>query len=381
MSTTVTTCWWWWFNPCSRCAHCHTRLSDAHCMLLCSTGTYADSLRDAGSSSTVACTECPAGTTTLADNCDSINDCAVCKAGFGGEGCATPCGGVGAAASYGPVGRPIGSQCTPCAAAVTGYSFILDANTNDVFAPRPVAPIGAKASMECLAEYVQVRSVSGVCKKCDTTEVLSHYCCFCVMVWIGWSRRAQCMCAGAKSTPLTLPCTTHVLMMCACWCYCHFACATLHRVSITRGSCLTAAAPAWSPHRALPSLLTVQPCASRTACSSPTTTSARHAASKRTRLQSWKEPPSLLSRQRCRETSVHPLFSAPHGASRELSLAPTAQRKPRPCPQDSTFSIRTQQRHQSGSRPLLPVPQRSQPYPIAWRRATTTTRVLHGWLI
>ena len=102
------------------------------------------------------CSACPAGTTTLRDGADSVEDCAACQPGFGGPGCAAQCGGVGDAASYGPGGRSVGAECVACSASKAGYSFDWMMG-NDMFAPRAVAKLGADSPGDCLAEFVQVR--------------------------------------------------------------------------------------------------------------------------------------------------------------------------------------------------------------------------------
>lgn len=128
-------------------------LRGALLVLLLPTGTYNDALRN---DTTSPCTQCPTGRTTLREGGDSISDCQACKEGYGGPDCATPCGGVGAAASYGPAGRAVGSECVACSVAKAGYSFSW-MGSNDLFAPRSVAKLGAAASRDCLAEFVQVR--------------------------------------------------------------------------------------------------------------------------------------------------------------------------------------------------------------------------------
>lgn len=81
---------------------------------------------------------------------------AACMEGYGGPDCATPCGGVGPAASYGPAGRAVGSECVACSVSKTGYSYNW-MGQNDAFAPRSVAKLGAASPADCLAEFVQVR--------------------------------------------------------------------------------------------------------------------------------------------------------------------------------------------------------------------------------
>jgi len=130
-------------TPACRCISCLPSLN-------CS-GTYSDTLREGNA----VCSDCPAGTTTINHGADSMADCGVCKPGFGGPGCANQCGGVGPAASYGPAGRAVGADCIPCSAAKTGYSFEW-MKQNDLFAPRPVAKLGASSSADCLTEFVQV---------------------------------------------------------------------------------------------------------------------------------------------------------------------------------------------------------------------------------
>jgi hypothetical protein len=55
----------------------------------------------------------------------------------------------------GPLGRAFGSECWKCMVADTGYSFSWGLE-NDIFAPRTVAPLGADAPQDCLAEFGQM---------------------------------------------------------------------------------------------------------------------------------------------------------------------------------------------------------------------------------
>jgi hypothetical protein len=137
----------------------HTHLGQLSAFLLClccprsPPGTYNDVVRNDTSS---PCKRCPTGTTTVLDGADSIEDCTACAPGYGGPNCATPCG--GSVATYGPAGRFLGAECTPCSAAKVGYSYNWNGGM-DSFAPTPVARLGASSGYDCLAEFVQVSAV------------------------------------------------------------------------------------------------------------------------------------------------------------------------------------------------------------------------------
>lgn len=124
-------------------------------ILPCPIGTYNDRAYTAGT--TQPCTACPTGSTTSAAGGDNVNSCNLCLPGrgaSGGDNCAGTCGGPNNA-TYGPLGRAFGSECWKCMVADTGYSFSWGLD-NDIFAPRTVAPLGADAPQDCLAEFGQM---------------------------------------------------------------------------------------------------------------------------------------------------------------------------------------------------------------------------------
>lgn len=123
------------------------------CCLLLTPGTYNSELRNTNSA---ACDACPSGLTTSQAGGRSVADCNVCKPGYGGDACGTPCGGSGVNATFGIAGRPVtDSQCDACPTMSTGFSFDYLA-VNQPFTPAPVARIGAASAADCLAEFAQV---------------------------------------------------------------------------------------------------------------------------------------------------------------------------------------------------------------------------------
>jgi hypothetical protein len=118
-------------------------------------GTYNDAV---GAKASSPCTPCPNGTTTAADGATSAADCRLCVSGYGGIGCGTRCGGVGAAASYGPPGRAVGSPCVSCSngGVTIGYSFSWNLQ-NDLFMPQTVSRSAASGPVDCLSEYSQLK--------------------------------------------------------------------------------------------------------------------------------------------------------------------------------------------------------------------------------
>lgn len=99
----------------------------------------------------------PVGRTTPEAGSDSLGDCRLCAGGFGGPDCATPCGGL-ENATYGPLGRAVGSECQPCSAQGKTVTFSFSWNLqNDIFTPGTVSRLGAITPVECLSEYSQVR--------------------------------------------------------------------------------------------------------------------------------------------------------------------------------------------------------------------------------
>lgn len=100
----------------------------------------------------------PVGRTTPEAGSDSLSDCRLCSGGFGGADCATSCGGLAENATYGPLGRAVGSECQPCSAQGKTVTFSFAWNMqNDIFTPRTVSRLGAITPVECLSEYSQVR--------------------------------------------------------------------------------------------------------------------------------------------------------------------------------------------------------------------------------
>lgn len=83
-------------------------------------------------------------------------DCSVLAAGYGGANGSVPCGGGrGANATFGAAGRAVSSDCTPCSAAINGYSFF-HRSTNKQFVPDVVSRAMAETASDCLAEFAQV---------------------------------------------------------------------------------------------------------------------------------------------------------------------------------------------------------------------------------
>lgn len=106
---------------------------------------------------TAPCDQCPTGLTTASSGGRSSDDCNLCAPGYGGENCATLCGGD--AATFGVAGRPKHAPCAPCPSVITGYSFDYLAN-NLIFAPDLVARSGADTASHCLAEFAQIMDVA-----------------------------------------------------------------------------------------------------------------------------------------------------------------------------------------------------------------------------
>jgi len=107
------------------------------------------------SNATAPCTPCPDHLTTSQTGGLSLDDCNMCKAGYGGEDCATQCGGSSGNATYGPAGRSKGTECLPCPVVKLGYFFDFQA-VNQGFAPAVVARVSARSLADCLAEFAQV---------------------------------------------------------------------------------------------------------------------------------------------------------------------------------------------------------------------------------
>lgn len=183
---------------------------------------------------------------------------AACKEGYGGPDCATPCGGVGAAASYGPPGRAVGAECVPCSVAKTGYSYDWN-GANDLFAPRSVAKLGAAMSGDCLAEFVQVRKGS--------VSLLVRSVMLCCLP--GPPNRPNCR--GKQVL-------TYV-RSCAC-CTCpDFSLVAQNRSRIVPGSFRTQVVT-WCRPATWPAHQTARHCAPATACSSHTSTRPARATSR-----------------------------------------------------------------------------------------------------
>lgn len=79
----------------------------------------------------------------------------MCLPGWGGDKCATQCGGYGANATYGPPGRKLSSDCISCNDVLSYYSYQWQAE-NDVWGAPVVSRIGADNAADCLASFVQV---------------------------------------------------------------------------------------------------------------------------------------------------------------------------------------------------------------------------------
>jgi hypothetical protein len=68
---------------------------------------------------------------------------------------------VGLAASYGPAGRALNSQCIPCGTDGKTYGFSFDwQKSNDVFAPTTISRTGASSPIDCVSEYAQIVDMS-----------------------------------------------------------------------------------------------------------------------------------------------------------------------------------------------------------------------------
>lgn len=85
----------------------------------------------------------------------------MCLPGYGGDLCATPCGGFGEEATYGPPGRALGSSCVSCSSkgVTIGFSFHWNLE-NDLFAPRILSRRYANSPVDCLSEFSQYKDSS-----------------------------------------------------------------------------------------------------------------------------------------------------------------------------------------------------------------------------
>lgn len=121
----------------------------------CPIGTYNALSWQA--STTAACTNCSTGLTTAAEGSSQADQCALCVAGYGGANCASQCGGLGAAATYGPIGRSVDTDpaCIPCSNQSTGYSFEWN-KANDLFQALPLSKLGASSALDCVADLSQL---------------------------------------------------------------------------------------------------------------------------------------------------------------------------------------------------------------------------------
>jgi hypothetical protein len=133
-------------------------------VLIVTTGTFNAILRD---SKTAPCDPCPDFRTTSQPGGRSVEDCDLCKPGYGtvnGTACDKPCGGIGVAATYGPPGRsaesPSTSNCQSCPAVRAGFMFYWPLpgglDPTNPFKPDVVARRGAQSAGECLAEFAQM---------------------------------------------------------------------------------------------------------------------------------------------------------------------------------------------------------------------------------
>lgn len=86
---------------------------------------------------------------------DSVDDCDMCVAGWGGiQNCLTQCGGSNPA-TYGPAGRPKDTECVTCPGMAKGFFFDYLA-LNHPYKPDVVARPGATTAGDCLAEWSQI---------------------------------------------------------------------------------------------------------------------------------------------------------------------------------------------------------------------------------
>jgi hypothetical protein len=116
------------------------------------TGTYNSEIR---TTKTAPCEICPEGRSTFQTGGKSINDCSICVAGYGGDGCATKCGGGrGVNATYGGAGREE-TDCTVCAPISSGFTFYYRGQQS-AFTPEVVSRVGAQSQGDCLAEFAQL---------------------------------------------------------------------------------------------------------------------------------------------------------------------------------------------------------------------------------
>lgn len=116
-------------------------------------GTYNGELRP---NKTAPCAPCPQGRSTFQPGAVGTEDCSVCAPGYGGLGCSLPCGGgSGVNATFGAVGREVGSECQACPQITTGFSFF-DSSGNNNFVPAVISRAAAESSAECLAEFAQI---------------------------------------------------------------------------------------------------------------------------------------------------------------------------------------------------------------------------------
>jgi hypothetical protein len=98
----------------------------------CDKGTYSTGGTEAAPNA--ACTVCPAGYSTQEDESTNADECAICKPGHGGAGCAVcPVG------TFASGGAKVGDACQDCAVGSTSKS-------------------GATQSQQCYSKYIDARN-------------------------------------------------------------------------------------------------------------------------------------------------------------------------------------------------------------------------------
>jgi hypothetical protein len=141
-------CWSSWYGLLTTAVPNKLLLMIRTCVCAGLAGYYNDRAIDKTKSQ--PCIACPSGTTTSSLGSVSPSDCSLCKPGFGEADCATRCGGIGNAGTYGQGLRPVSTPCTDCASTNLTVNV---AGVNGTFAAEPTSRVGADNITDCLSNW------------------------------------------------------------------------------------------------------------------------------------------------------------------------------------------------------------------------------------